>query len=146
MRMRSVGDKWKSWGPQIQAILRIVAALTFILAGTVKLFAFPVGVPPAGGTVSFPTEAWFAGVLEVFGGAMLLMGMYTRPVAFILSGEMAVAYFQYHAFRSFWPVVNGGLPAMLYCFLWFYFSAAGAGAWSVDALRLKKQVRDVPQP
>jgi putative oxidoreductase len=75
--------------------------------------------------------------LEVFGGALLLLGLFTRPVAFLLSGEMAVAYFQFHFPQNFWPVMNGGVPAVLYCFLWLYFSAAGAGPWSLDAKRGK---------
>jgi putative oxidoreductase len=79
-------------------------------------------------------------VLEVFGGALILFGFYTRPAAFILSGEMAVAYFQYHFPGGAWPTVNGGVPAVLYSFVWLYFSAAGAGPWSLDALR-RKNVR-----
>ncbi len=74
-------------------------------------------------------------VLELFGGALLLLGLFTRPVAFLLAGEMAVAYFQFHAPKGFWPIVNGGMPAVLFSFLWLYFSAAGAGPWSLDALR-----------
>jgi len=75
-----------------------------------------------------------AGVLEVFGGALLLIGLFSRPVAFILSGEMAVAYFQAHYPRGFWPVLNGGEPAILFCFVFLYLAAAGAGPWSIDAL------------
>ena len=82
-------------------------------------------------------QPWFGGVLETFGGGLLLLGLFTRPVAFILSGEMAVAYFQFHFPKGFWPTMNGGMPAVLYCFLWFYFSAAGAGPWSLDAKRWK---------
>jgi putative oxidoreductase len=106
----------------------------FMQAGTMKLFAFPVGVPPNGGTVPLFTQIGLAGILETFGGALLLLGLLTRPVAFILSGEMAWAYFQAHASHSIWPIVNGGQPAVLYCFLWLYFSAAGAGPLSIDAL------------
>jgi putative oxidoreductase len=105
----------------------------FMLAGTMKLFAFPAGVPPHGGTVRLLSQAGLGGVLETFGGGLLLLGLFTRPVAFLLSGEMAVAYFQFHAPRGFWPVLNGGEPAALFCFLWLYFSAAGAGPWSLDA-------------
>jgi len=72
---------------------------------------------------------------RVFGGGLILPGLFTRPVAFVLSGEMAVAYFQFHFPQSFWPTINGGIPAVLYCFFWLYFSAAGAGAWSLDAKR-----------
>jgi putative oxidoreductase len=107
----------------------------FMLAGTMKLFAFPAGIPPHGGTVRLLSQAGLAGVLETLGGGLLLLGLFTRPVAFLLSGEMAVAYFQFHAPRGFWPVLNGGEPAALFCFLWLYFSAAGAGPWSLDARR-----------
>jgi putative oxidoreductase len=135
MSIRFIARRWAGWGPQMQAILRIMAAITFMLAGTVKLFAFPIGVPPAGGTVAMLTEAWFAGILETFGGLLILLGLFTRPAAFVVSGEMAVAYFQYHAPGGFWPVANGGIPALLYCFIWLYFSAAGPGAWSLDGVR-----------
>ena len=83
------------------------------------------------------SEAWIAGMLEMIGGALLVLGLFTRPVAFILSGEMAVAYFQFHFPKSFWPQVSMGIPALLYCFIWLYFSAAGAGPWSLDARRRK---------
>lgn len=127
--------KWAAWSPRILSVLRIVAAITFILAGSVKLFAFPVGVPPHGGTVGLISEAGLAGILEIFGGAFLLLGLFTRPVAFLLSGEMAVAYFQFHSPQGLWPVANGGIPALLYCFIWLYISTAGAGPWSLDARR-----------
>jgi putative oxidoreductase len=90
---------------------------------------------PGGGTASLASQAGIAGFLEVFGGLLLLLGLFTRPVAFVLSGEMAVAYFIAHAPRGFWPVLNQGAPAALYSFLFLYFSAAGAGPWSIDALR-----------
>jgi putative oxidoreductase len=83
------------------------------------------------------TQVGIGGLLEVVGGALLLVGLFTRPVAFLLSGEMAVAYFQFHAPQGLWPIVNQGQPAVLYCFIWLYFSAAGAGPWSLDALRKK---------
>ena len=133
MRTPTLVVKWSSWGPQLQSVLRIAAAALFILPGTTKLFAFPTGVPPAGGTVPLVSQLGFGGVLEVFGGVLLLLGLFTRPVAFLLAGEMAVAYFQFHAPKGFWPVVNGGVPAVLFCFVWLYFSAAGAGPWSLDA-------------
>ena len=129
--------KWKSWAPQLLSVLRIVAALMFMQFGTMKLFGFPIGMPPDNGTAKFMTEAWFGGVLEVFGGGLMLLGLFTRPVAFILSGEMAVAYFQFHYPQSFWTVVNMGTPAALYCFVMLYFSSAGAGPWSLDAKRGK---------
>ena len=126
---------WAAAGPRLASVLRIVAALMFMLAGTTKLFAFPAGVPPNGGTVPLFSEAWIGGALECVGGALLLVGLFTRPVAFVLSGEMAVAYFQFHFPKGFWPSVNGGMSAALYCFVWLYFSAAGAGPWSLDAKR-----------
>lgn len=76
-----------------------------------------------------------AGVLETFGGALLLVGLFTRPVAFLLAGEMATAYFLAHAPRGFWPILNGGEVAVLFCFIWLYLAAAGGGSWSLDALR-----------
>ena len=126
---------WSAREGELRSVLRIVAAALFASAGVMKLFAFPVGVPPTGGTVPFLSQLWIGAVLEVFGGALLLVGLFTRPVAFVLSGEMAVAYFQFHAPQGFWPIVNGGVPAILYCFVWLYFSAAGAGTWSLDARR-----------
>jgi putative oxidoreductase len=128
---------WRGQGPQLQSVLRIVAALMFMQTGAMKVFAFPAGIPPNGGTAPFLTQIWIGGVLEVFGGALLLLGLFTRPVAFVLAGEMAVAYFQFHFPRSFWPTVNGGMAAALYCFVWLYFSAAGAGPWALDARREK---------
>ncbi len=128
---------WSGWAPRLQSVLRIVAAYMFMLAGTSKLFAFPVGIPPNGGTAQLMSQVGLAGVLEVFGGGLLLLGLFTRPVAFLLAGEMAVAYFQFHAPKSFWPTMNNGVSAALYCFIWLYYSAAGAGPWSLDARRGK---------
>lgn len=121
------------FAPQAQSLLRIVAAFTFMFPGTMKLYGWPIAMPPGASAAMF-SQVWFAGVLEVFGGALLLLGAFTRPVAFLLSGEMAVAYFQFHQPKGLWPIQNGGLDAVLYCFLWLYFAAAGAGPWSVDAL------------
>lgn len=129
--------KWTNWAPQLLSMLRIVAAFMFILPGTMKLFAFPIGMPPDGNTAQLISQVGFGGILETFGGALLLVGLFTRPVAFILAGEMAVAYFQFHAPQSFWPIVNNGVNAALYCFVWLYFSAAGPGPWSLDAKRGK---------
>ena len=123
------------WAPRLLSVLRIVAAYMFVLAGTTILLAFPIGMPPNGGTAQPFTEIWIGGVLEVFGGGLMLLGLFSRPVAFVLAGEMAVAYFQFHGPKSFWPTVNGGVSAVIYCFVWLYFSAAGAGPWSLDALR-----------
>jgi putative oxidoreductase len=137
MNAGDLASKWSSFGPELRSALRIVAAAMFMLAGTMKLFAWPMGMPPDGGTAAFPSQIWIGGALEVFGGALLLVGLFTRPVAFVLSGEMAVAYFQFHFPQGFWPTQNSGVTAVLYCFLWLYFSAAGAGPWSLDAARGK---------
>ena len=128
-------ERWTAWGPQLQSLLRIAAASIFISFGTMKLWAFPAGVPPDGGTVPFLSQLWIGALLEVLGGGLLLLGLFTRPVAFLLAGEMAVAYFQFHYPQGFWPTLNGGVHAALYCFLWLYFSAAGPGPWSLDAKR-----------
>jgi putative oxidoreductase len=133
MNAPSLVWKWSTWGPHLQSVLRIVAAFMFMLAGTMILFAFPAGMPPSGGTAPLLSEIWIGGVLELLGGALILVGLFTRPVAFLLAGEMAVAYFQFHFPHGFWPVLNGGVSAALYCFVWLYFSAAGAGPWSLDA-------------
>ncbi len=126
-----------SFAPQLRSILRIMAAGLFMTAGSTILLAFPTGVPPNGGTVPLLTQVGLGGALELFGGALLLVGLFTRPVAFVLAGEMAVAYFQFHAPQGFWPTVNGGGPAILDCFVFLYLSAAGAGPWSLDARRGK---------
>lgn len=130
-----IGGRWVGWAPRLKSVLRIVASLMFMSVGAIKLFAFPVGIPPAGGAVPWLSLIGVAGMLEVFGGGLLLIGLFTRPVAFVLAGEMAVAYFMAHFPQGFWPALNGGQTAILYCFIWLYFSAAGAGPWSVDAKR-----------
>jgi len=130
-----VSARWKSWAPYLLSILRAVSAFAFLQVGTAKLFAFPAAVMPGGGTAALTSLAGVAGLLEVVGGPLLLVGLFTRPVAFVLSGEMAVAYFLGHAPQGFWTVLNGGAPAVLFCFLWLYLSAAGPGPWSIDALR-----------
>jgi len=128
-------SRWRSWTPYLLSVLRIFAAFLFMQVGTAKLFALPGAVMPGGGTAPLGSLAGIAGVLETFGGLLLLIGLFTRPVAFLLSGEMAFAYFYAHAPQGFWPVLNQGAPAALYSFLFLYLSAAGAGPWSVDALR-----------
>jgi putative oxidoreductase len=130
-------SRWRSWAPYLLSILRILAAFLFMQVGTAKLFAFPGAIMPSGGTAPIGSLPGIAGILETFGGLLLLVGLFTRPVAFLLSGEMAVAYFYAHAPQGFWPVLNQGAPAVLYCFLWLYLSAAGGGPWSLDARRGK---------
>ena len=127
----------KPWAPYLLSALRIVAALSFIMHGTQKLFAWPMNEPRP--TAELFTQFWVAGVLEVFGGLLMLLGLFTRPVGFILSGEMAVAYFQAHLPRGFWPILNGGELASIYCFLWLYFAAAGPGPISLDALLFRRR-------
>jgi putative oxidoreductase len=116
--------------PYLLSVLRIVIAFLFMAHGTQKLFSFPAAFP-----MELDTLLWVAGVLEVFGGLLVLIGLFTRPVAFILSGQMAFAYFMAHAERSFWPLLNGGEAAVLYCFVFLYIAAAGAGPLSVDRMR-----------
>jgi len=116
------------------AVLRIVTALLFIVHGTMKLFGFPP-MPEIGGPVQLLSLMGLAGVLETFGGLLLLVGLFTRPIAFLLSGEMAVAYFMAHAPQNFFPAVNGGDAAILYCFIFLYLVFAGPGAFSLDARR-----------
>ena len=125
----------RSWAPYLLSVLRIVTAFLFMQVGTAKLFAFPGAIMPGGGTAPLASLPGVDGILEAVGGVLLLVGLFTRPVAFVLSGEMAVAYFIAHAPQGFWPVLNQGAPAALYSFLFLYFSAAGAGPWSLDALR-----------
>jgi putative oxidoreductase len=132
-------SRWAACAPQLRSLLRIVAAFMFILAGATKLFGFPIAALPGGKTVALGSQLGVGAVIEVFGGALLLLGLFTRPLAFLASGQMAVAYFQFHFPKSFWPVVNGGVSAVLYCFIWLYISAAGPGPWSVDALRRRSR-------
>lgn len=136
--MSGLAALWSAQEGRLLSLLRIVAAFVFIPSGTMKLFAFPMGMPPDGGTAPLLTQVGIGGLLEVVGGGLALLGLFTRPVAFVLAGEMAVAYFQFHAPQSFWPTVNGGVPAVIYCFVWLYLSAAGAGPWSVDAWRARR--------
>ncbi|HWB18365.1 MAG TPA: DoxX family protein [Vicinamibacterales bacterium] len=122
----------RHWSSYFLSLLRIVAAASFMTHGTQKLF----GMPPMGGGMTIPLMSQFgvAGILETFGGLLLLVGLFSRPVAFILAGEMAFAFFQAHFPRAFLPIVNGGEPAVLYCFIWLYVFAAGPGPLSLDAL------------
>jgi putative oxidoreductase len=117
------------WAPRLLSVLRIVAALIFMAHGTQKLLGFPASPNPAPVAFSLP---WIAGVLELVGGALLIPGLFVRPVAFVLSGLMAFAYWLAHAPRSPFPVLNGGDAAILYCFVFLFLAAAGGGAWSLD--------------
>jgi putative oxidoreductase len=121
------------WTGRMLSLLRIVSGTVFVTFGTMKLFNYPpmpTGMPP----IQLMSQLGLAGTLEVVGGALILIGLLTRPVSFVLAGEMAVAYFQGHFPQSFFPSVNNGTPAILYCFIFLYLVFAGAGPWSVDAM------------
>jgi putative oxidoreductase len=129
----------------LHSLLRAITGALFMQHGLQKLFGLLVspdrpwtGAPPAF------SQFWFAGVLEVFGGALIVIGLFTRPVAFLLAGEMAVAYFQAHAPRSFWPILNGGENVVLFCFVFLYLFVAGAGRYSVDAALLGRRDSTAP--
>ena len=131
--MTNLTSRMQSWSPMLLSILRIVTAFMFIQHGSAKLFQTPHVAMFDG--VQLMSLIGLAGVLEIVGGALLLIGLFTRPVAFILSGEMAFAYFIAHAPHNVLPILNGGEMAVQWCFLFLYMSAAGPGAWSVDAWR-----------
>ena len=120
-------------------LLRVVAGLLFYQAGGMKLFGWFGGMP-GGGTAPLMSQVGIGGLLEFFGGILIMLGLFTRPVAFILSGEMAVAYFQFHQPNGFWPIQNEGVPAVLFCFIFLYMAARGGGDWSLDALIMRKRV------
>ena len=124
-------DFLAQWTPRLLSVLRIVAAFLFMSHGLQKILNLPV---PRAREVDFWSLSGIAGQLELVGGVLLLVGLFTRPVAFILSGEMAFAYFIAHAPRGFWPLLNGGELAVLYCFVFLYLAAAGGGPWSIDHL------------
>jgi putative oxidoreductase len=121
--------------PYVLSIVRIVVALLFFEHGTSRMFGFP---SPASAEPLF-TLHWFAGAIEFTGGALLALGLFSRAAAFIMSGEMAFAYFISHAPASFFPILNRGDSAILYCFVFFYFAFAGPGPWSLDAVLSRKR-------
>jgi len=135
MTAPSFTAKWPTWEPYFLSVLRIVTAFLFMQFGMAKVFAFPAAIMPGGGTAPIASLAGIAGIIETFGGLFLLLGLFTRPVAFIVAGEMAIAYFVGHAPHGFWPLLNQGHPAIMFCFVWLYISAAGPGPWSLDAKR-----------
>lgn len=125
---------WLSrWQPQALALLRIIAALLFMEHGLAKLFHFPV--PQPGVPSPLPPLLLAAAVIEVVGGTLVTLGLFTRLAAFVMAGEIAIGYFMVHAPKSFWPIVNQGEAAILYCFIFLFIAAAGPGAWSVDGAR-----------
>ncbi len=121
-----------SWSPRALSVLRIITGFLFLWHGSQKLLGFPPS--GQGGGDSLPPLMLVAGILELGGGILFLLGLFTRPVAFLLCGLMAVAYFMVHAPGGFLPIVNKGEPAVVYCFIFFYFIFAGGGAWSLDRL------------
>jgi putative oxidoreductase len=130
--MADLNSFYASWTPRLLSVLRIVSAFLLIAHGAQKLFGFLA--PPGAPAPPMWSQIWIGGVLEFFGGLLLLLGLFTRPVAFILSGMMAVAYFQMHAPGGFWPLQNMGELAVLYCFVFLFFAVAGGGEWSLDRL------------
>ena len=139
MNDSNIISKWKGATPYLQSVLRIFSALLLVASGSVILFAFPVGMPPNGARAELMSQTGIGGILQFFGGILLALGLFTRPVAFILSGMMAVAFFQFH-FKPEWPAgilpnLNNGSPSALLCFIYLFFSAAGGGKWSIDSKR-----------
>jgi len=128
-------EKFDAWSPQVRSILRIITALLFMEHGLMKLLHFPAAQP--GAPDPLPTLLMAAAIIEVVGGALVALGLFTRLAALICSGEMAVAYFMAHGSKTFWPALNGGDAAILFCFVFLYFAAAGPGPWSIDAARKK---------
>jgi len=129
---------FETWAPRIRSVIRIVLGLLFIEHGTAKLFHFPE--VPSFDNLQLFSLIGLSAVLELVGGVLLLLGLFTRATAFILSGEMAVAYFMAHAPRGFFPLLNGGEAAIFYCFAFLYLSVAGGGPWSLDSARRRRAV------
>lgn len=123
-------DRLGKYWPETLSIVRVVIALLFLEHGSAKLLGFPHPANPAPAAM---TLLWVQGLFELIGGLLLALGLFTRPVAFILTGDMAVAYFMAHAPKNFFPLLNGGDAAILYCFIFLLFLVAGAGRWSIDA-------------
>jgi putative oxidoreductase len=127
------------WAPRLLSVLRIMAGLLFLEHGTSKLLGFPpMSASPGAPPFELFSMVGFSGVLELVGGVLLAVGLFTRVTAFILSGEMAVAYFMVHLPNGFLPMINKGEIAVLYCFVFLYFSVAGGGPWSLDQLRRRE--------
>lgn len=115
-------------------LLRVVAGFLFIQSGAAILFGWFGGMPGMPSPPPVLTQIWFGGILEFFGGILILLGLFTRPVAFLLSGMMAIAYWQFHAPQGGWPLQNMGLPSVLFCFIFLYMAAQGGGEYSLDAM------------
>jgi putative oxidoreductase len=125
----SFDDRVSRLAPHVLSLMRIVVALLFLEHGSAKLLGFPANGPIR----ELFTLSWFSGAIELIGGALLAAGLFSRTAAFIMSGEMAFAYFMSHAPQNFFPLINRGDAAVLYCFIFFYFAFAGPGPWSLDA-------------
>ena len=131
--MSNIETIGRTWAPRLLSVLRIVVGLLFLEHGTSKILGFPATAE--GGSFELFSLLGLSGALELVGGALMTAGLFTRVTAFILSGEMAVAYFVAHAPHGFFPLLNHGEPAIFYCFTFLYFAAAGAGPWSIDGRR-----------
>jgi len=129
------------WTGRMLSIFRIVAGAMFMSAGTMKIFGHPANPMPNMPPIELMSQMGIGGLMEVVGGLLIVLGLWTRPTAFVLAGEMAVAYFQFHAPQAFWPTTNMGVPAVMYCFFFLYLVFAGAGPWSVDAAIARSRVR-----
>lgn len=123
------------------SIFRVIAGLMFVTTGTMKIFQYPPNPVPGMSEIALMSQIGIGGLLEIIGGGLIVIGLFTRPVSFILAGMMAVAYFQFHQPNNFWPTVNGGVPAVMYCFFFLYLMVAGAGIWSVDTLLARRRTR-----
>lgn len=135
-------DAWSRYAPHVLSIVRIVVALLFFEHGLSKLFGFPQPSP----SPALFSLSWFAGAIELVGGALLAVGLFSRTAAFIMSGEMAFAYFVSHAPRDFFPINNRGDAAILYCFIFLYIAFAGGGQWSLDAILARRKARSALKP
>jgi putative oxidoreductase len=130
--MASLYANLERWRPNVLSVLRIVVALLYLQHGLAKFFGFPAAGPPLAGLIIL------AAIIETFGSLLVLVGLFTRLAALVMSGEMAFAYFMGHAPKSFYPMVNGGSLAILYCFVFLYLAFAGGGPWSIDRAVLKQ--------
>lgn len=131
----NITDRFQAQAPRILGIFRILAGVMFACHGAQKVLGAFGGLPPGAG-------GWMvqvAGPMELFGGILIALGLFTRPVAFLCSGLMAVAYWYGHGLNAFWPKANGGEPAVLYCWLFLYFAAQGPGAWAIDNLLRRRK-------
>ncbi len=134
----------EKWTTYVLSILRIVTAMLFLEHATMKFFHFPAPMPGMAGPL--PTIMLVAGTIEIITGLLMTVGYFTRIAAFVASGEMAAAYFMAHAPQSFWPALNMGEPAIMFCFIFLYLAFAGAGAWALDNVLRRSVTRSSPLP